>query len=205
MRNKKHKVLLIEDDVVDRMAFQRFAKDGNFPYDYTVAGSVSEACKILETEKFDAIITDFSIGDGSAFDVLAFVKHTPSIVVTGTGNEELAVKVMKAGAFDYVVKDVESNHLKVLPFAVEKTIERSNAAKELKMLSLAIKNVKDSVFITDTNDIIDFVNDAFCITYGYTEEEIIGRKGTIFGSIDKEGEISHKRKDGSLFPVIMTM
>ena len=87
MKNKKYKVLLIEDDVVDRMAFQRFAKDGNFPYDYAIASSVSEACKILETEKFDAIITDFSIGDGSAFDVLAFVKDTPSIVVTGSGNE----------------------------------------------------------------------------------------------------------------------
>lgn len=205
MKNKKYKVLLIEDDVVDRMAFQRFAKDGNFPYDYTVAGSVSEAFKILGTEKFDAIITDFSIGDGSAFDILALVKDTPSIVVTGTGNEELAVKVMKAGAFDYLVKDVESNHLKVLSFAVEKTIQRSNATKELKMLSLAIKNVKDSVFITDTNNIIGFVNDAFCDTYGYTEEEIIGRKGTILGSIAKEGEITHKKKDGGLFPVVLTM
>jgi len=46
MEKKRIKVLLVEDDKVDQIAFKRLVKNENLFYDYTIAGSVSEAKEI---------------------------------------------------------------------------------------------------------------------------------------------------------------
>ncbi len=77
MDNRKYKILLIEDDKVDQMAFKRLVQNEGLPYDYTIAGSVAEAGSILGSERFDFVITDYRLGDGTAFDILHLVKNTP--------------------------------------------------------------------------------------------------------------------------------
>src|ERR1700757_1363084 len=98
------RILVIEDDKIDQMAFKRFVKDENLSYNYAIAGSVSEAKRILDSERFDIVITDFFLGDGTAFDTFDLIKDTPIIIVTGAGNEEISIKAMKAGAYDYLIK-----------------------------------------------------------------------------------------------------
>ncbi|MHC4565002.1 MAG: response regulator, partial [Planctomycetota bacterium] len=73
----KYRILLIEDERLDQMAFERFVKKEKLPYDYTIAGSVSEAKNLLESCQFDAIISDYSLGDGTALDILNLVKDIP--------------------------------------------------------------------------------------------------------------------------------
>src|SRR5712692_10435210 len=96
------KILLVEDDKVDQMAFKRLFKDENLSYDYDIAGSVSEAKTILDSEGFDIVITDYLLGDGTAFDIFDLINDTPIIIVTGSGDEEVAVTAMKRGAYDYL-------------------------------------------------------------------------------------------------------
>lgn len=128
------KVLLIEDNKADQLAFKILVKDQALPYDYSIASSVSEAKSSLEPNRFDVIITDYFLGDGTAFDILALGLDTPIIVITGAGDEEIAVRAMKAGAYDYLIKDLESNHLKVLPITVENAIKRKQAEEERERL-----------------------------------------------------------------------
>lgn len=129
MRGEK-KVLLVEDDKVDQMAFRRFAdEEGNLPYDYSIAGSVLEAGKVLDSEKFDVVLIDYLLGDGTAFDLFEKAKGTPIVLVTGVGDEEVAVKAMKAGAYDYLVKG--STYLEILPIVVGKAIELKRVKEEL--------------------------------------------------------------------------
>ncbi|NIT57185.1 MAG: hybrid sensor histidine kinase/response regulator, partial [Aliifodinibius sp.] len=64
-------------------------------YNYTIADSVAEAKKVLNSEEFDIIITDYSLGDGTAFDILELIIDTPIIITTGAGDEEIAVKALK--------------------------------------------------------------------------------------------------------------
>ena len=130
METEKYKILLIEDDKLDQMAFRRMVEDQKLPYDYTIAGSVSEARKILAAERFDIIISDHSLGDGTAFDILGSVKDTPIILVTGVGDEELAVKAWRAGACDYVIKDLGRNYLKTVPVTIENVVRhKKNGGK----------------------------------------------------------------------------
>jgi len=53
-------------------------------------------------------------------------------MVTGTGNEKVAVKAMKSGAYDYLIKDPDGNYLKTLPATVELALERKQTEKELR-------------------------------------------------------------------------
>jgi len=131
MDNKKVKILVVDDDKVDQMAFERFANEEKLPYDYIIAGSVKEAKQVLEREKFDAVLLDYMLGDGTAFDLFDKVKESPFIIVTGTADYEIAVQAMKSGAYDYLIKDNEGNHLKTLPVTVENAIKRKRAEEEL--------------------------------------------------------------------------
>ncbi|MBW2647391.1 MAG: PAS domain S-box protein, partial [Deltaproteobacteria bacterium] len=215
------KVLLIEDDKVDEIAFKRLVDAKNLPYDYTVARSVSEAMEILGSEKFDAIIADYDLGDGTAFDILDLMTDAPVIFATGAGDEEVAVKAMKMDAYDYLIKDQERNYLKMLPSTVANAIKHREAEENIRMLSHAMMGISDSVYITDKDSTIIFVNKAFCETYGYKREEILGQNCRLlwkFESADEgeeqgipkrvedgeNDEFYHKRKDGSYFPVSLS-
>jgi signal transduction histidine kinase len=126
------------------MTFRRFVKENNVPYDYTVAGSVAEAKTLLASGKFDVVIADYLLGDGTAFEILDLKIDAPIIVITGSGSEEIAVKAMKAGASDYLIKDPENNHLKVLSHTVENALrlKRAEEERELLLNELEAKNTE---------------------------------------------------------------
>ena len=222
MEDARYRILLIEDNEIDQMAFKRFVESTALPYDCIIAGSVSEAQSVLGFEQFDIVISDYSLGDGTGLDILGLVKDIPVLMVTGAGDEEIAVKAWKTGAYDYLVKDSERNYLKMLPITVENAIRHKAVEKKLRLLSGAIMSTNDSVYITGMDDRIIFVNKAFCETYGYSEDEIIGKASNVLwiGKQQNAGTRSvfqtrtvgdtwevgfyHKRKDDSIFPVSLS-
>jgi PAS domain S-box-containing protein len=216
MDNTRYEVLLIEDDTVDQMAFMRLVENQGLPYNCTVAGSVAEAKSVLARGHFDVVIADYSLGDGTALDILDLVRDAPVIFATGGGSEEVATKAWRAGAYDYLIKDHDQNYLKIVPITVANAIKYKRTEEELKLLWHAVMSTSDSVHITDMDDRIIFVNRAFCETYGYREEEVIGQDCGILYTESQSGEsrqnvrpdkgsgerqVYHKRKDGSEFPV----
>ena len=132
MKDDKICVLLIEDDKVDQMAFKRTVEKQGLGYAYTIAGSASEASQFLKSNKYDIIVADYSLGDGTAFDVLKPNTVIPIVFVTGGGDEEIAVKAMKTGAYDYLIKDPDRNYLKVLPITIQNAIKYKRAEEALR-------------------------------------------------------------------------
>ena len=219
MDSARYKILLVEDDKLDQMAFLRMAEKQEIPYDCKVAGSVAQAKEILQTDSFDIVILDHNLGDGTGFDVLDFIHDTPVVFVTGGGDEEIAINAWKAGADDYIVKDHEGHYLKTLPITIENTVKHSGIAKKLHLLSYALVCTEDSVYITDLAGKITFVNKAFKEIYGYSEKEILGKDCNILWDKNPSNEHSqddydvddgwevaffHERKDGSKFPVFLS-
>ncbi|MGD9488786.1 MAG: transporter substrate-binding domain-containing protein [Calditrichaceae bacterium] len=99
--------------------------------------------------------------------------------------------------------------------------DRKNVENEMSMLGHAVKSISECVSITDKEDNILFVNDAFLKTYGYRQEELIGKPITIIRSPDDslaearqilpdtlvggwQGEIINIRKDGTKIPVYLS-
>jgi PAS domain S-box-containing protein len=204
------------------MAFKRFVDENDIPYDCTIASSVSEALQTLDSNQFDIVITDHALGDGTAFEILKSVKNIPVIVVTGAGDEDTAIKAWKAGAYDYLIKDLDQNYLKAITITVENAISHKKAKKKLQLLSGAVMSTDDSIYIADMQGKIIFVNKAFCKTYRYKEEEIIGENNTVLWvgkqqtentrsvfqtrTVGSSWEVGfyHKRKDDSVFPISLS-
>ncbi len=219
MEGTRYKVLLIEDEKLYRTAFTRLVEEERLPYDCTMARSVAEAQTVLASERFDIVLADYSLGDGTAFDVLDLMKDTPVIFITGVGDEKVAVKAWRAGAYDYLIKDIQRNYLKTIPITIENAINHKKAKEQVQLLSGAVMCTDDSVYITDMEDKIIFVNRAFCETYGYSEAEVIGKESNILwkerppGTDAKDSYQNadgvgvgfyHVRKDGSEFPVSLS-
>lgn len=132
--DQRIRLLLVEDDRVDQLAFTRAVRDQGWPYDYTVAASVKEARAALETGPFDVVVTDYLLGDGIAFEFFPLVSPAALIVTTGSGDEAVAVSAMKGGADDYLIKDPERHYLMVLPFTVESALERRRNRDRVTLL-----------------------------------------------------------------------
>jgi len=136
----KH-LLIIEDDKVDQMAFERFAKNNDFPYTYQVVNSIKDAKLALHNNTYDAVVSDYFLGDGTAFEILDLKLDIPIVVVTGTGSEEIAVNALKKGAFDYLIKDLDGYYLRTLVITVQNAIHRFKTEKELKKYHLKLEEL----------------------------------------------------------------
>jgi len=131
MKYTKYKVLLIEDNKLDRMAFERFVYDQKLRYDYTAAQSITEAKEILKSEHFDIIVSDYSLGDGTALDILNSVKDIPIILITATEDEQVPINARSAGTYDYLPKDLDRNYLQAVPKTIENAIKHKKVEEAL--------------------------------------------------------------------------
>ncbi len=106
--NETLNVLVIDDDLTDRMAVRRYLAKTPLQAAIIEAENAQMARQLLASEPFDCIFLDFRLPDT---DGLSFIKqlrldgnNLPIIVLTGQGDEQTAVELMKAGASDYLSK-----------------------------------------------------------------------------------------------------
>ena len=106
------RVLLCDDNVALRRGLARRLRKA---YDL-VAVDGAQAIDILSREGFDAVITDLYMAEASGFDVLQAVRkrtsRTPVIVMSGSATVAGAVRAIRAGAHDFLIKPVDANALK---------------------------------------------------------------------------------------------
>jgi signal transduction histidine kinase len=104
-------VLLVDDDEVDRAAVRRSLDRSGIVVKVTEATDFASArAALLRSKDFDVVLLDFGLPGGDGLELLREARNTgvdtPVIVLTGQGDESLAVELMKAGAADYLQKDV---------------------------------------------------------------------------------------------------
>jgi CheY-like chemotaxis protein len=163
MEYKKYKVLLIEDNKLDRMAFERFVQDQKLQYDYTAVQSISQAKEILKSEHFDIIVSDYSLGDGTALEIINSVKDIPIILITAAEDEQVPINARRAGTYDCLPKDFDRNYLKAVPETIENAIKHKKVEealdKEQMNLDAIFRAAPAGVLLADENMIIARAND----------------------------------------------
>ncbi|MEO1050552.1 MAG: PAS domain S-box protein [Bacteroidota bacterium] len=182
-------VLYIEDDEVDQMAFRRMAKDHTHIFsEYTIANSAEGAIELLQQQHYDVIVTDYNLGDDTAFEVLPSVNETPVIFITGAGDEQLAVKAMKLGCYDYLIKDQSGNYLQVLPITIQNAYRHHQAEIRLKeteaRYKLLVESANDIIYRTNFEGFCIYVNEVCVKITGYQREELVGAHFTSIIRID---------------------
>jgi len=121
---KKISLLLLEDEEMDVFLIKKVLERSGIAFNMTIAGNKEEFIKALSENTFDAILADHSLPQFSAIEALQLTKekkiNKPFILVTGTVSEDFAVRAMKDGAWDYILKD----RLQRLPTAINGAMEK---------------------------------------------------------------------------------
>ncbi len=119
-----------------------------------------------------------------------------------------------------LIRDVDQNSQFIITHVIDIS-GRKEIEKEMAMLACALKSVNESVSITDFNNTILFVNESLLKTYGYEQDELIGKNISILTSQsaaqnkvdeislatmqgDWHGEVMNKPKSGADFPIFLS-
>ncbi|HEV58473.1 MAG TPA: PAS domain-containing protein [Phycisphaerales bacterium] len=222
MSAERTHILFVEDDEVDQLAIRRMAKRESFQHAITVVATVAQAEEALRSATFDAIIADYNLGDGTAMDVLAVAGQTPVIIATGAGDEKIAREAMKAGAFDYLIKDHSHSHLEVLPMVIQKAIEHAatqrqleayhhelerlvqerteQLAREKELIAVTLASLSDGIIAVDPDKRIILFNAVAGHMTGWPPQEAIGQPlESVLQVVDEK----HRRPVASCVDTVM--
>jgi diguanylate cyclase (GGDEF)-like protein len=132
------KILVVEDNIDDVMILQRHFSRLEGSYHVDIAYTASEAIARTTSQAYDIAFIDQHLPDtrGEALirQIQESLPNLPIIMLTGQGDERLAVEVMKAGASDYLRKDDLSRS--ILARALRNALARAALQAELRRLAV---------------------------------------------------------------------
>ncbi len=210
------RILIVDDDLVDRMVVRKaLEKSGWTGVVEESAGAVEALDKIRE-KSFDLIVLDYRLPecDGLAlFDRIRQLSPTPVVMLTGEGNEIVAVEAMKRGVMDYLPKSTLSPDtlLSTIRQVMERDRQNKNAANEWRIAEhyAFYDPLTDlgnrALFNRDLSRHIEYakrMNTSFCLmsmdldrfkkvndTYGHEAgDEILKEFGAHLLSVGRKGE-----------------
>ncbi len=189
------RLLLLEDLYSDAELILRELKKLNFQTETKILDNESDFRRELVNFRPDIILSDYLLPGFTGLDALKVVKsfdeNLPFIIVTGSINEQTAVECMKAGAWDYILKE----NLERIGPAIQSALERKRIIKEKKE---AIESLRESEerfrrlveaapisIVVHKNGIITYANPATLRHSGYESlDEVLGK--SVFDFIHPE-------------------
>lgn len=126
-------MLIVDDEKHTREGLAQLFSDD---FEVYTASQPSEAFNLMDSERFDVIITDLRMGQQSGISIIDKALQLPykpkCIMMTAYGSIEIAVEAMKHGAFDFVSKPVQLERLECI-------VKRAMADKEKNVPLIATK------------------------------------------------------------------
>ena len=142
------RVLYVEDDPQDFQLTLRDLSRAEGEYLLERAGTIQEARVLLEQDPaaFDLVLVDLNLPDGTGINLLTHIREQnwplAVVVITGQGDEETAVTVLKAGAQDYLVKHTE--YQAQLPGTLDSALQRFRSEQDRRSQPLRVLYGEDS-------------------------------------------------------------
>ena len=132
-------ILVIEDDQDTRYVLKVVLE--NKKHSVEGAASGKEAASVLENHVFDAVLLDRVLGDMDGLSLLEKIKledpGLPVIMLTGHADVQSAVKAMKLGALDYLVKPFGNEELCLI---IERAVKERKFLREFEAMRRHIMN-----------------------------------------------------------------
>ncbi|MEB3210242.1 MAG: ATP-binding protein [Leptolyngbyaceae bacterium] len=127
------RLLIVEDVQEDTELIVLTLEQTDIPFVYDAVDTLHACKQCLQSNPYDAILSDFRLPSGTAYQVLDLVRHfkceVPIILITGTLGEEAAVDCIKAGITDYILKD----HLVRLPMVLARSLEEFELRRQRRL------------------------------------------------------------------------
>ena len=155
--SRQLQILLIEDNKSDAALVQRQIENSGLQAQYLIVTTAIEMQEALKQKEWDLVISDYSLpgfdGEAALAIAKAFDNELPFILVSGTVGEEMAIKMMKAGVNDYVMK----NNLIRLGAVVKRELAEATTRKERKLLDYALNLISTAVISTNIDNFLQTI------------------------------------------------
>jgi DNA-binding NtrC family response regulator len=196
------RVLIVDDDAAVTNYFLVLLTQTE-QYEPLIVNDARRVPELLKGGQFDAVILDIDMPELNGVEILRMMRErenrTPVVVLTGVGDVEPAVKAMKFGAFDYLIKPADDEHLlEVLGEAVEHgRLRRSLSALPLRPRreDLAHGAAFES-FITSDPRLVRILHEAEKMALGESTIFITGERGTPRGTLARAIHSISPRREG---------
>ncbi len=197
MAKKKLNILFIEDDEADAFLNMLELDKKMLDYNYKIIYDLDSFEKALKESDWDIILSDFSLPEFNAFELLNILrksnKEIPFIVISGVIGEELAAKLMREGAHDFIKKD---NLSRLVP-AIERELQEFEINKEnkknQKMLEAVLSTNVSAIIVLNNNGEFIYANDK-------AEEILCLKKGEMFSGTFNSPDWKITDLNGNLIP-----
>jgi len=179
---KTIKTLVIDDDPFSVAVLKHLGEEmPSIQLDVHHVVTLEESLYILsQNQNIELIILDYRVHSKiTGLEILQHIRakgiNVPVIIVTGSGNEDVAVAMMKAGASDYLVKGnisveiLEKSILDAMEY-YERIGKALPLEKESILRDMAIKNALNGVCVIELNGSISYMNPSFLNILGYDAE-----------------------------------
>ena len=173
-----HSILVVEDDEALLLLIQKNLQRAGFRTEGASNGA--EAISKIVSNPPELLLLDYRLPDMTCKQVIETLseqqRSIPFIVITGHGDEKVAVEMMKLGARDYLVKD--NALLDLLLSVVKRVVEQSTLEKQLadmeKQYHAIFENASDAIWVQDLDGNIITANEATATLLGFGRRELAG-------------------------------
>ena len=148
------------------------------------ASSGADALDLITAVDYDVVVSDIKMPGMSGLDLLAEVRRvapqTPTLLITGHGEHDLAVQALRRGAYDFIQKPIERDYFVA---AIERAIELRRANRELERQRLelerharVLEHLAEGVFLVADDGTITLWNAAATAITGIAPAAALGRR-----------------------------
>jgi DNA-binding NtrC family response regulator len=170
-------ILLIEDN--ERMAevlARHMEMEG---HTVVLVADGEKGIEEFRRQKVDLVLTDLKLPGKSGLEVLQAVKDEnpmiPVVVMTAHGTIESAVKAVKEGAFDFLQKPVDPDHLLII---IGKALEARQLVTENLILKEELSQTKYAKMVGQSRALLEAQEKAKKVAFGTTTVLLLGESGT---------------------------
>lgn len=198
---KKTRILLIEDKPEDvELVKNMLSNTEENKFELIHAGLLNKALSLLRKDSFDIVLLNLLLDNKCNLEtfrkVQATVPHLPIIALSRPDNEPLALKALKHGAKDYLIKKKENGNL--LERSLCYLIDLKKTKDKLKEKEVILDNILNfsddfAIVIIDSSFFIKYFNPAADKLFGYKDKEVVGKKITEINFEEKTDPVHFKK------------
>lgn len=230
MAKDNQKILAI-DDMPTNLALLGLALQDD--YQIQIATSGAKGLELASDDPPDLILLDIMMPDMDGYETCRQLKldprlrDIPVVFVTAMNDAEAETEGFALGAADYLTKPL---NIEIARLRIRNLLERERLRRELqrreadlRLAASVFAHTHDSVVITDAENRIIDVNNAFCRMTGYAKEEVLGKNPSVLksgrqsaefyenmwcsllGSGYWNGELWNRRKSGEVYAALTSI
>jgi PAS domain S-box-containing protein len=223
-------ILIADDDDNDRKRVKIALKQAGLPCLCTEASSIEDALEACQYRAFDCALIDYRLtGQDGLAGIAALLQRLPYlaiIMITGHGDETVAVEAMKRGALDYIPKkNIDAQSIK---HSISNAVAKANLLKEREhTIRALLDSAGEAILAVNQHGQIVLMNPMAGVMFGYPDVDLLGQSLQLLvppearqrhacnpaAYFDQPSarlmgrgvELSGLRRDGSVFPIEVSL